>query len=70
MLSSCFLDFFYGCMDVCHRTESDLFLFVLHTKCINLYAYILYIFSNMFQNGQPTFLLWHNIQAYLPISIV
>ena len=28
MLSRCFFGFFCGFMGVCHRTESDLFLFV------------------------------------------
>ena len=38
--------------------------------CIHISLYNVNLDSNnyMFQNGQPTFLFWHNIQAHVPIS--
>ena len=34
MLSRSFLDFSVGCRDFCHRTESDLFLFLFMLKIV------------------------------------
>ena len=33
MLSRCFFGLFCGCRGFCHRTESDLFLFLLELSC-------------------------------------
>ena len=51
MLSRCFFGLFCGCRGFCHRTESDLFLFLLLTHSAKVCKIELKVVYNDDENG-------------------
>ena len=48
VLSRCFFDFFWGrCRGICHRTESDLFLFLLVSALVRYFESVWLFISGL-----------------------